>query len=366
MNRSRAMDVLRDLDPAAGAESVHSSEARRMLASAMDDRGGPTGGDPRRDRSRIPTFALVAVLALAAGFGLWRAFAPMLSNHHQVGRGPSGLASQPPAGGSTTAPTPGTGAQLYEADATVLQLGDNPARLCVGAIADSLPPQCGDVPITNWSWDGVSGERTMSNVTWGDYHVVGTFDGSSFTVTDVGPRRPSPPDTTDHFPIPCPEPPGGWVAPDPARTSRQDLEALNHAAQHEPDYAGLWIHYLVQPDDSAQVGPNDLVLSVAFTGDVDRHQAELSKLWGGPLCVARFDHTYRELLRIQNELTDRGPAEFGFQLLFADANVVTNTVEIGVVAADARLQAAVDQRYGPGTVVLQPALRPVSATGGGS
>jgi len=34
-------------------------------------------------------------------------------------------------------------------------------------------------------------------------------------------------------------------------------------------------------------------------------------------------------------------------------------VEIGVVVADDRLREAIDARYGPGTVLLVPALQPV-------
>jgi hypothetical protein len=44
------------------------------------------------------------------------------------------------------------------------------------------------------------------------------------------------------------------------------------------------------------------VLNVAFTGDLERHQAQLRSVWGGRLCVTRQQRTYRELLAIQREL----------------------------------------------------------------
>src|SRR5919108_238757 len=44
---------------------------------------------------------------------------------------------------------------LYEANATVLDNGDDGPMLCLGTILTSLPPQCGDVPIANWDWNAV-------------------------------------------------------------------------------------------------------------------------------------------------------------------------------------------------------------------
>ncbi len=162
----------------------------------------------------------------------------------------------------------------------------------------------------------VAGERHVSGVTWGDFHVVGTYDGSSFTVLDVGPPQPQPPDPADPIVIPCGEPAGGWAATDPARTSRSDLEAAGHAASAQPDSAGWWIKYLVPPATDGSFGPDDLVMNAAFTGDIERHRQELSRLWGGPLCVVRYDRTDGELRRIQTELTDHGADEFEFTLLF--------------------------------------------------
>ena len=82
---------------------------------------------------------------------------------------------------------------------TVLeQRGETPfpkhgAMLCLGAMAMSYPPQCGDVPIANWNWDAVEGEEKASGASWGQYHVVGTYDGEIFTVTHVGPYGDHPP-----------------------------------------------------------------------------------------------------------------------------------------------------------------------------
>jgi len=101
------------------------------------------------------------------------------------------------------------------------QVGDRPAQLCLGGITLELPPRCGTLPIANWDWSRVGDEHQAGGVTWGgEYHVVGTYDGTSFTVSEVGPPGTPSPDPSDDIVNACPEPAGGWVASDPSRTSR--------------------------------------------------------------------------------------------------------------------------------------------------
>ena len=52
------------------------------------------------------------------------------------------------------------------------------------SLADSLPPQGGDIPLAGWNWNDVDGEQTIGDVTWGGmYEVIGTWDGTILTVT---------------------------------------------------------------------------------------------------------------------------------------------------------------------------------------
>ena len=377
MKRSRAMDALHGLDPAGGDPgSPDSPQARRMLASVMAaDDGGPPPRSPRRGRA--VTFALVAVIAVAAGFGLWKAFGPVLSNHSNRPVGRTAVPTPGPTTGrvgtplATTAPTEPAAPQMYEVTATVQQFGDEGPEICLGGRTLPLPPsKCGRVPITNWDWDQVKGEQRSPGDPSGngypgdiegDYHLTGTFDGTSFTVTDVGPPR-TPPDSADDFTPPCETPTGGWIAPDPSRTGQVDLDKANRLAAHEPDFAGLWVYYVVEPGNDGSSGPNDMVITAAFTGDLERHRQALEQVWGGPLCVVQFDHSQDELTHIQNQLTNTGAKEFGFSFLGDGVDVVHNRVEVDVVFADEAMQAAVDQRYGPGVVVLSPELKPVTAT----
>ena len=248
--------------------------------------------------------------------------------------------------------------RLYEADATVLQNGMKPPRLCLGTVLDSLPPQCGDVPIIGWNWDAVPGEERSGDTTWGDYHVEGTYDGSSFMISSVGARLPADPGESGPFSTLCPEPVGGWVWPESGMTSDQDLVRAQSMAEDHVDFAGDWIDYLAaQPDP---VDPRPYVFNVAFIGDLGSHKMELRSLWGGPLCVTHFDRTSRELRQIQDSLSVDKAQEFGLHLLWTDTNVVRNQVEIGVVTTSPAINSALEAAYGVGAVSVIPTLRLVA------
>lgn len=259
-------------------------------------------------------------------------------------------------------PPPGReGQDLYEATAMVLESERHGPMLCLGGIAESLPPQCGDVPIANWNWDAVAGEERMSGTTWGEYRVVGAYDGEAFTVSEVGPpRRDDEPFDDDPIEAPCPDPEGGWPWPDPDRSSEEDLAAAQRAAQRESDFAGLWIDYLETANPDAPPDALQIILTAAFTGDLERHEAELRELWGGPLCTVEHPRSYRELSGIQRELSGEAANDMGLWVLTSSVNVVDNVVEIHVVELEQADRLALEERYGQGTVRASAALTPVS------
>jgi hypothetical protein len=53
----------------------------------------------------------------------------------------------------------------------------------MGGIATSDPPLCTGPPLRGWDWSVADGEKTVANVTYGDFVVHGTWDGTSFIVT---------------------------------------------------------------------------------------------------------------------------------------------------------------------------------------
>jgi hypothetical protein len=248
--------------------------------------------------------------------------------------------------------------QLYEANATVLEDRTHGPMLCLGGILTSLPPQCGSVSIAGWNWQAVEGEETVGGTTWGSYHVIGTYDGEVFAVRDVGPFENDPPasETDSDFASPCPEPPGGWTGLDHA--TQEDNDEAAAYARSQPDYVTAWVTHL----DPAAVEFSPVIFNVVFTGDRERHEAELRKLWDGPLCVVERDvANARELARIRKEV-EADLDELGLRMLWSQGPGVEPVIEIGVIVdVGGKAQAALDARYGPGIVRVTPALKPVSA-----
>ncbi len=291
------------------------------------------------------TLALAGLAVLAAGCGAG-----------------TGELPDEPAAGRPSPPPPASSAPLrYEATATVLEQPGRGPMLCLGAMLMSLPPQCGDIPLAGWSWDAVEGAQEHSGVRWGEFHVVGTYDGETFTVEEAGPPEPAPAEPVeDMFLPPCPEPEGGWLAGASSAPSQEDTDAAERYAQRQPDYVRSWVHHVGDP-----AGPDEyeeelpVVYVAVFTGDAARHEPELRARWQGPLCVVeRAVVSARDGRRIRAEAEASLP-ELGLQMLASWEGELGLAAEIEVVADPGGAgQAALDDRFGPGVVRLVPRLRP--------
>jgi hypothetical protein len=243
----------------------------------------------------------------------------------------------------------------YETTTTVLEDAKG-ARLCLGVVLDSLPPQCDGVPVRGWNWSGVEGEESRADVTWGEFHVIGSYDGSTFDLVEAGPPRSSV-EEEPQFKPPCPEPEDGWSNVDPSMTEQGDRTALMGTVENIPAYAGLWIDYLHEPIDYE--APGEYVVTVAFTGDPAEHEAAIREVWGGPLCLTSAEHTFAELRRAQRDLGNGGAKRLGLQMTWSSIDIMDNQVELGTVVFDPSQQAALDEAYGVGVVRVEPALRVV-------
>lgn len=229
----------------------------------------------------------------------------------------------------------------------VLDDGSGP-ELCLGGVAESLPPQCGGPKLVGWSWPA-DAERA-AGVTWVDAALLGTYDGHRFTVvrtlSNAETTRLFPAEEMPDFATPCPEPAGGWVAPDPDRATEDDQQRVFTAAERLPGYAESWLDDL---GDSAQ-DPRKIVVNVRVTGDPATAERALRAVWGGSLCVTRADHSAAELRRIQTELM-RLPGAL-------TSGAGQAPVDLTVTYDDGSLQAELDGRYGPGLVEVASALLP--------
>lgn len=244
----------------------------------------------------------------------------------------------------------------YEATGMVLDDGST-VELCLGAVQESLPPQCGGIPIANWDWDDAPNEETAAGITWGTYHVVGTFDGTTFTVTEP-PAEPTYPPDEGPMESPCLEPEGGWQPSDPSRISQGDLDAAVAAARRSPDHAGVWVTYLEEPVTENNATPDNILLNVAFTSNLAEHEAELAAIWGGPLCVVEHELPLDELLKIQKQLQEIAQRH-DIDFLFSSTDERLGIVEIGVVISNEAFEQELAERFGPGVVDVQEALKPV-------
>jgi hypothetical protein len=91
--------------------------------------------------------------------------------------------------GSSRPPEPVPAGPVRTAQlATVMDEGDG-VELCLGAVAESYPPQCGGPPVTGWDWSamGQGMHEQQGSVTWGSYAVTGTWDGATFAATEALP-----------------------------------------------------------------------------------------------------------------------------------------------------------------------------------
>lgn len=151
--------------------------------------------------------------------------------------------------------------------------------------------------------------------------------------------------------------------PDLAIVDAAKLEGQGSALEYanaEADFAAAWLDQSINPasrdessDEAAMNGPAKLVLNVRFTGDLERHEAEIRDLWGGPLCITEGARTIQELLDVQQELGEELDA------LGSNVDWTIPALFVDVVVAEESLQTALDERFGEGTVIVTGALRPV-------
>ncbi len=89
----------------------------------------------------------------------------------------------------------------------VLDDGSGP-QLCLGAVLESAPPQCGGlmVPLADWSWQRSDGAVRTGGTRSGQYALAGTFDGTTLSVTGAIPAALYDAAAPQAAPMPAPVP----------------------------------------------------------------------------------------------------------------------------------------------------------------
>ena len=249
----------------------------------------------------------------------------------------AGDPTSPDSAASGEAPRPVPDGEVRTAGlVTVLDNGSGP-QLCLGAVAESYPPQCGGPELVDFDFGDVGAEQA-GGTTWGQYAVTGTYDGATFTVTDAIPAALY--DTMK-------EPEAGGLDPacddaeatDPDKATPEDMDATLAAASALPTYATAWL--------------SNGTISVAVTGDAEAAEAELRRTWGGLLCVTTVEKTDADLNEVNTELQ----TALGEQLLTSGSSR-PDSLDATVVFDDGSIQSWADETFGEGLVTVGSALEP--------
>lgn len=239
--------------------------------------------------------------------------------------------------------------QLLWGGATLLQQADGEPELCLGPVAASYPPQCGGPVVVGLDWDDVEDVERAAGVTWGFAYVVGTYDGSTFTLdrppSSTPPEGVQPPTQgPDEFPQLCQDPFRGG---DP--TAEGDPEALGRAMEELDGYVTAWVS-----DGSS-------MFNVVVSGDPEAAHAELRRVWSGGLCVVQRDLPTQEAVTAAQEALAADWDRLG--LLSSGGTGVDGLVHVEVRVADGATVAAVHERVAPWLrpehLVVTGALQPL-------
>lgn len=114
----------------------------------------------------------------------------------------AGCASSQPAETPSVPPATAIANILSTNDRTmVIDDGDRPPQLCVGGVAESLPPQCAGIDLVGWDWSDVGDHEQRGSVRWGEFVVSGEYSaaGNVLRVTETSAEGTGP----GHTAAPC-------------------------------------------------------------------------------------------------------------------------------------------------------------------
>lgn len=189
--------------------------------------------------------------------------------------------------------------RIYEGSFTVLESQDHGPELC-HEVAESMPPQCGGVPIEGWDWDAVADEQMVGGTTWGHWHVTGTYDGERFTLVEPPepPQHDDEPEGRPDFSPACDEP----DVVDPSHAAAE-WEAMTQAKDGSeiPGLVAGWVSDPAGDWDGPFVGS-----VVVLPGEAPAAVALIRERYDGPLCVVeREAPTAAELTAVGDEVLDQ-------------------------------------------------------------
>ncbi|MDO5535577.1 MAG: hypothetical protein Q4F65_13130 [Propionibacteriaceae bacterium] len=271
-------------------------------------------------------------------------------------------AATPGSPGSTGSPNAGTPAASHMTTGVFFETDTEPLYLCVGGLAQSLPPQCGGakVPVANMAWPDLPTGQEVSEVRFTDLlEVRGDWDGTTFRVTTVEPWTPPAPEAPDF----------GQACADPQGTPLTDHEVLGQVAEAAEALPGLQSSWVSFPDGQPDPETEEMgaaVFNVLVTGDAAEAERTLrdqvdtaEQSWA--LCVAHADGPDRaELRAAQQRLHEKLPGT----ALVSGPRVREGRTSLGVTLLEdtPELRQQVEDAVGPEVaplVAYEGLIRPV-------
>jgi hypothetical protein len=192
------------------------------------------------------------------------------------------------------------GGTLYEGTATLVDRPPDGPLVC-GALNGGEPPVCGNgLRVKGLRWTDVSDHQHADDARWVVAHIVARYDGDFLWLT----ATPVADDTAVlhdavRFGTPCDPPEEGWTVSDETLTDEAALGNLLRYADRQRDLTRRWVDRAAFPGLGVQ--------NLSFTGDLDRHRAELRQLWGGPLCVTQGNRTIDSLEHVARRMRGAAP-----------------------------------------------------------
>ena len=222
-------------------------------------------------------------------------------------------------------------------------------------MAESLPPQCSGTPMADWDWAAHPEHEDQSGTKWGSFALTGTFDGTTFAVTEAIPAALYDPMSAAPEPelgTPCAPPAERLGCLDAAKTTQEALDATLHRRVRAARLcrARGSTSPSTRGSRTALEDPQQIIINVAVTDDLEGADAKLRETWGGALCVSQAKYTESE----QNELAMELQKLPGV----TTSSAADDVVQIGVLFDDGSLQAWADETYGEGRVEITSTLNP--------
>ncbi len=239
---------------------------------------------------------------------------------------------------ASAAPTPVPDGEVRTSGlVTVLDNGEGP-QLCLGAVAESYPPQCGGPELEDFDFGrrrrregrrrDVGPVRRHRHLRRHDLHRHRRDPGRALRHDGASPRPAALEPACDDA-----------TTTDADKATPEDMDATLAAASALPTYATAWL--------------SNGTISVAVTEDPEGAEAELRKTWGGLLCVTTVEKTDADLNAINQELQ----GALGEQLL-TSGSTAPDSLDAQVVFDDGSIQDWADATYGEGLVRVSSALEP--------